>query len=114
MPRADGASMRRVNSASSAWRDERRVARLVALALVCAIRPASAEPVRLTIDDAVRQMRERGPDAIAAALKVRAAEGGLRTARAYPNPTLSVGVQNLALGKTNPSGLSPGDTVVVQ
>jgi cobalt-zinc-cadmium efflux system outer membrane protein len=74
---------------------------------------ASAEPLRLTIDDAVVRMREQSPDAIAAALKIRAARGDLRAAGELPNPTVSMGVGNLSIGRTNPRGLSPDDTVVV-
>jgi cobalt-zinc-cadmium efflux system outer membrane protein len=66
------------------------------------------------MDEAVAQMRERSPDVVLAALRVRASQGDLRTARAFPNPTLSVAVGNFALGQTNPHGLSAGDTVVVQ
>src|SRR5689334_1985483 len=78
------------------------------------MRVVGAAPTRLTLEEALAQMRTRSPDAIVAALKVRGAQGDVRTAGAFPNPTFSVAVQNLALGKTNPRGLSPGDTVVVQ
>jgi cobalt-zinc-cadmium efflux system outer membrane protein len=77
-------------------------------------RQAAADPLRLTIDEAIAQMRAQSPDVVVAALKVRAAQGDLRTARELPNPTLSVGVGNFPLGKTNPPGLHVGDTVVVQ
>ncbi len=82
--------------------------------LALSVRVAGAAPIRLTLDEALAQMRTRSPDVVIAALKVRGAEGDLRTAGALPNPTFSVGVQNLALGQTNPHGLGPGDTVVVQ
>ena len=66
------------------------------------------------MDEAVERMRQQNPDTIAAALKVRAAEGDLRAARAYPNPTFSTSVGNFAIGHTNPAGLSTSETVVVQ
>lgn len=82
--------------------------------LALSVRPVGAAPIRLTLEEALAQMRTRSPDAIVAALKVRGAHGDLRTAGAYPNPTFSVGVDNLPLGHTNPRGLGAGDTVVVQ
>ena len=86
----------------------------MALAGLLVARVAAASPVELTMDEAVARMRTEGPEAIAAALKVRAAEGDVRTARALPNPTLSLGVGNFAIGHTNPAGLDPGQTVVSQ
>ncbi len=82
--------------------------------LALSVRVAGAAPIRLTLEEALAQMRTRSPDAIEAALKVRGAHGDLRTAGAYPNPTFSVGVDNLPIGRTNPHGLGAGDTVVVQ
>jgi len=75
---------------------------------------ANASGVGLTMDEAIARMRAQSPDVLAAALKVKAAEGDLRTAGAYPNPTLSVGLGNFAIGRTNPPGLGAGETVVVQ
>src|SRR5439155_1389135 len=51
---------------------------------------------------------------LAGALHVRAAHGDVVTAGLLPNPTLSAGVGNFPLGRTNPSGIGVGDTVVSQ
>jgi hypothetical protein len=75
---------------------------------------AAGEPLRLTLDDALALMHRQSPEVLAARLRVRAAAGDVVTARLLPNPTLSTGVGNFALGETNPKGLSPKDTVVAQ
>jgi cobalt-zinc-cadmium efflux system outer membrane protein len=90
------------------------IRRVAPLMVALSVRVADAAPIRLTLEEALAQMRDRNADAVVAALKVRGAHGDLRAAGAFPNPTFSVGVQNLALGRTNPRGLGPGDTVVVQ
>src|SRR5262249_52188188 len=91
--------------------------RVALLALVVGItgRPlAATDRVHLTLDDALELLRRQGPGGLAEAERVRAAHGDVLAARALPNPTLSLGVGNFALGTTNPSGLSVGDTVVGQ
>jgi len=84
---------------------------LVVVAL--AVRPARAteETAHVTLDEAVALLRGESPELLAGALKVRAAQGDVTTARLYPNPTLSVGAGNLPVGRTNPAGLGIGDAV---
>src|SRR5439155_29792 len=53
----------------------------------------------------------QSPELLAGALKVRAAQGDVTTARLYPNPTLSFGAGNFPIGRTNPPGIGAGDTV---
>ena len=65
----------------------------------------------MTLDEAVALLRGESPELLAGALKVRAAQGDVTTARLYPNPTLSVGAGNLPVGRTNPAGLGIGDAV---
>lgn len=72
---------------------------------------AEPAPTALTLDEALRLMRQQNPDTLAQALRLRAARGDVVTARLLPNPTLSTGVANLPLGRTNPQGLSAGQTV---
>src|SRR5207249_1444345 len=60
------------------------------------------------------ELRRQNPELLAGALHVRAAHGDVVTAGLLPNPTLSAGVGNFPLGRTNPSGIGVGDTVVSQ
>ncbi len=85
---------------------------LMALAVGRAAR--ADDRLRLTLDEATAMLRRQNPDVLSAALRVRAAEGDLRTARRYPNPTLGAGAGNFAIGQTNPPGLGAGQTVVAQ
>jgi len=90
---------------------------ILGLAVVLAGTPlGAAEPVpaTLTLDEALRLMRQQNPDTLAQELRLRAARGDVVTARMIPNPTLSTGVANLPLGRTNPPGLSAGQTVGAQ
>ncbi len=90
-----------------------RAALVVAVLAVAAL-AAAEDRVRLTLDDALALVRRQSPDALVAALRERAAHGDLTAAHALPNPTLSLGAGNFALGHTNPRGLSAGDTVAGQ
>jgi len=87
---------------------------IAAAVLGVAASAQAAEPVRLTLEEALARVRTQNPEVAAAALKVRAAGGDLVTARAFPNPTLAASAGNFSLGQTNPPGLSVGDTVVAQ
>ena len=75
------------------------------------LRAAEPVPTTLTLDEALRLMRQQNPDTLAQGLRLRAAQGDVVTARLVPNPTLSTSVGNLPLGRTNPPGLSAGQTV---
>ncbi|HLY39398.1 MAG TPA: TolC family protein [Candidatus Binatia bacterium] len=72
---------------------------------------AADDVLRVTLDDALAMLRRQSPELLAGTLKVQAAAGDVRTARLLPNPTVSAGVGNLPLGRTNPPGLSVGQTV---
>src|SRR5206468_490487 len=72
------------------------------------------DTVRLTLDEALAGLRRQNPELLAGALHVRAAHGDVVTASLLPNPTLSAGAGNFPLGRTNPSGIGVGDTVVSQ
>ena len=90
---------------------------ILGLAVVLAGTPLGAAepaPATLTLDEALRLMRQQNPDTLAQELRLRAARGDVVTARMIPNPTLSTGVANLPLGRTNPPGLSAGQTVGAQ
>src|SRR5262245_14707382 len=88
---------------------------VLALVVGIAAKPlAATDRVHLTLDDALALLRRQGPEELAEAERVRAAHGDVLAARALPNPTLSLGVGNFALGTTNPPGLSVGDTIVGQ
>ena len=86
------------------------------LTLALALGPAARgeDAVRLTLDEALAGLRRQNPELLAGALQVRAAHGDVITAGLLPNPTLSAGVGNFPLGRTNPSGIGVGDTVVSQ
>src|SRR5207247_8684269 len=90
--------------------------RSLVLALVLALGPAARgeDTVRLTLDEALGGLRRQNPELLAGALHVRAAHGDVVTAGLLPNPTLAAGVGNFPLGRTNPSGIGVGDTVVSQ
>ena len=91
--------------------------RLLLVLALCAASPSvtrAGDAVRLTLADAVADLRHQSPELLAASLRVRAAGGDLTTARLLPNPRLSLGVGNLPLGRTNPAGLDAGDTVTNQ
>jgi len=90
---------------------------ILGLALALAgtpLRAAEPAPGSITLDDALRLMRQQNPDALAEGLRLRAAQGDVVTARLLPNPTLSTSVGNLPLGRTNPPGISAGQTVGAQ
>ena len=72
---------------------------------------AADDVLRVTLDDALALLRRQSPELLVGTLKVQAAAGDVRTARLLPNPTVSAGVGNLPLGRTNPPGLSVGQTV---
>jgi outer membrane protein, heavy metal efflux system len=61
--------------------------------------PGPEIPERLDLATALRLLRERGLDVLAAEAAVRAAEGDLAAARAVPNPTLSA-----SYGRSFPRG----------
>ena len=92
----------------------RLLVRLAPLLALASSALAGEQRVRLTLDESLVLLRRQNPEVLAGVLRVRAAGGDLRTARALPNPTLSAGAGNFALGRTNPHGLGPGDTVVSQ
>ena len=87
-----------------------RLVTAVVLALASTVR--ADDVVRVSLDDALALLRRQSPEVLAAALRVRAARGDVVTAGLLPNPTLSTGVGNFPLGRTNPPGLGVGDTVV--
>jgi len=86
---------------------------VLSLAVALVVRPARAaeETAQVTLDEAVALLRRQSPELLAGALKVRAAQGDVTTARLYPNPTLSFGAGNFPIGRTNPPGIGAGDTV---
>jgi cobalt-zinc-cadmium efflux system outer membrane protein len=86
---------------------------VLSLAVALVVRPARAaeETTQVTLDEAVVLLRRQSPELLAGALKVRAAQGDVTTARLYPNPTLSFGAGNFPIGRTNPPGIGAGDTV---
>jgi cobalt-zinc-cadmium efflux system outer membrane protein len=90
------------------------MAALMLVATQSATSLADGGTIRLGIDDAVGMMRRQNPELLAGLLKVRSASGDVTTARLYPNPVLSLGAGNFAIGQTNPNGLSPGETVESQ
>jgi outer membrane protein, heavy metal efflux system len=77
-------------------------------------RARADDALRVTLDEALAMLRRQSPELLAGALRVRAARGDVTTARLLPNPTVSAGVANLPLGRTNPAGLGVGDTIVGQ
>ena len=83
----------------------------LAVALVVRAAQAAEETTQVTLDEAVVLLRRQSPELLAGALKVRAAQGDVTTARLYPNPTLSFGAGNFPIGRTNPPGIGAGDTV---
>ena len=83
----------------------------VAMVLGLAI-TARAQPLRLTLDEALARFHRQSPELLAGGLQVEAARGDVRTARLLPNPVVTTGVGNFPLGRTNPRGLGVGDTVV--
>ena len=83
----------------------------LAVALVVRAAQAAEETTQVTLDEAVVLLRRQSPELLAGALKVRAAQGDVTTARLYPNPTLSFGAGNFPIGRTNPRGIGAGDTV---
>ena len=83
----------------------------LAVALVVRAAQAAEETTQVTLDEAVVLLRRQSPELLAGALKVRAAQGDVTTARLYPNPTLSFGAGNFPIGRTNPPGIGTGDTV---
>ena len=87
---------------------------VLALALVLVAPPATRgeETLRVTLDEALALLRRQSPELLAEALRVRAAEGDVTTARLLPNPVVTAGVGNFPLGHTNPRGLGLGDTIV--
>ena len=86
---------------------------VLSLAVALVVRPARAaeETAQVTLDEAVALLQRQSPELLAGALKVRAAQGDVTTARLYPNPTLSFGAGNFPIGRTNPPGIGAGDTV---
>ena len=84
---------------------------LLVFAFVVPPAGASEEAAHLTLDEAVALLRRQSPELLAGAVKVRAAEGDVTTARLYPNPTVSFGAGNFPIGRTNPPGIGVGDTV---
>jgi outer membrane protein, heavy metal efflux system len=86
---------------------------VLALALLLVAPPAAPgeETLRVSLEEALAMLRRQSPELLAEALRVRAAQGELTTARLLPNPVVTAGVGNLPLGRTNPHGLGVGDTV---
>ena len=85
---------------------------MIALVLVAHSAAHGEDTVRVTVDDALALLHRQSPELLADGLRVQAPRGDVVTARLLPNPTLSGSVGNLPLGRTNPRGLGPGDTVV--
>ena len=85
---------------------------MIAVVLAVGSIARGEDTVRVSLDDALALLRRQSPELLAGALRVHAAHGDVVTAGLLPNPTLSAGVGNLPIGRTNPRGLGPGDTVV--
>jgi len=83
------------------------------LVMVVASWAAAVEPApdRVTLAEALDLLEKQNPDTLAARLQVAQAEAERLTARLYANPTLSIDVNDLPAGRTNPPGLSPGQTI---
>jgi cobalt-zinc-cadmium efflux system outer membrane protein len=106
-------------SSLTAQPPNRLTASLVALCLLplaFAVRPsashAAEQPDRVvTLSQALDLLDTQNPDTIAARLQIADAEADRLQARLYQNPTLSVDADNIAVGRTTPSGLSVGQTI---
>jgi cobalt-zinc-cadmium efflux system outer membrane protein len=73
---------------------------------------AADQPSRtVTLAEALQLLETQNPDALAAGLQVAEAEAEKVAARVYPNPLLSGDTANIAAGRTNPPGLSVGQTI---
>ncbi|MBI3786510.1 MAG: TolC family protein [Deltaproteobacteria bacterium] len=89
----------------------------VLAALVLAPCPPTAyaetveSPARVSLSEALERLEAQTPDVLAARLQIAQAEAERAAAQQYQNPTLSVDVGNLPIGRTNPSGLSVGQTL---
>ncbi len=88
---------------------------LCVLAVAVSLSPTTAGAVvalrPVTLSEALGLLETQNPDALAAQLQVAEAEAEKVTARLYPNPSLSVDTDNIALGHTTPPGLSVGQTI---
>lgn len=65
----------------------------------------------ITLPEALERLEKQNPDALAARLQIAQAEADRLAARLYPNPTFSLDANNFPIGRTNPAGLSVGQTV---
>ena len=74
---------------------------------------SAAEPPEqtVTLSQALELLEAQNPDTLAARLQIADAEAERISARLYQNPTLSVDADNIAVGRTTPSGLSVGQTI---
>jgi len=88
----------------------RLVAVLTAL-LVAASVHAEESAQTVTLAEALDLLQAQNPDTLAARLQVAEAEAERLTAKLYPNPSLSLDVNNLPVGRTTPSGLDVGQTI---
>ncbi len=66
---------------------------------------------RITLEQALELLQKQNPDTLAARLQIAQAEAERLSARLYANPNLSLDVGNIPVGRTNPSGLSVGQTI---
>ncbi len=96
----------------SAWSQLSATLCVLCVALSCsAARADEAAAQRVTLEQALDLLQKQNPDTLAARLQIAEAEAERLAARLYANPNLSVDVGNIPVGRTNPSGLSVGETI---
>jgi outer membrane protein, heavy metal efflux system len=88
------------------------VAASLVFASIAAARATESAPAALTLSEALHLLETETPDVRAARLQIADAEAERLAAQLYQNPTLATDVGNLPIGRTNPPGLSAGQTVV--
>ena len=83
------------------------------LVIACPRTGAADEPITpsVTLPEALSLLETQNPDTLAARLQIADAEAERLRARLYQNPTMSLDTDNIAVGRTTPSGLSVGQTI---
>ncbi len=85
---------------------------LMTVLLACGpVVAADQLPEAITLEQALDLLEKQNPDSLAARLQIAQAEAERLAARQYPNPALSVDTNDIPVGRTNPSGLSVGQTI---
>ena len=85
---------------------------LLLFALSCTTVRAEEQSLQtVTLEQAIDLLQSQNPDTLAARLQIAQAEAERLAARLYANPTLSVDTNDIAVGRTTPSGLSVGQTI---